>query len=201
MKNIVSERLFAARKRKALTQKEAASQLGISQALLSHYEKGIRDCNPAFLANAAVYYDVSADYLLGLSDKPRDTDAVFSDAELPLDGEPSAQTVYRALVMFAKEAEKISPACGKQTLAAYALCLYKLLAALPADISPVKVGNDADFLANIAEATCLQALTRLFSKENAAPQLPLCVKTAAEQAEKQMRASVAALDNRLDALL
>ena len=32
------------RKEKGITQKQAAEQLGVSQALLSHYEKGIREC-------------------------------------------------------------------------------------------------------------------------------------------------------------
>lgn len=39
--------------------------MGISQALLSHYEKGIRECGLDFLVKTAEYYDVSCDYLLG----------------------------------------------------------------------------------------------------------------------------------------
>ena len=53
------------RKEKKLTQKEAAEQLGISQALLSHYEKGIRECGLEFVVKAADFYGVSCDYLLG----------------------------------------------------------------------------------------------------------------------------------------
>ena len=53
------------RKERGLSQKQAASDLGISQALLSHYEKGIRECGLDFLCKAADYYEVSADYLLG----------------------------------------------------------------------------------------------------------------------------------------
>ena len=53
------------RKEKGISQKEAASQLGVSQALLSHYEKGIRECGLDFLIRAADFYGVSADYLLG----------------------------------------------------------------------------------------------------------------------------------------
>lgn len=53
------------RKEKKLTQKEAAESLGISQALLSHYEKGIRECGLGFVVKAAEYYGVSCDYLLG----------------------------------------------------------------------------------------------------------------------------------------
>lgn len=53
------------RKERGLSQKQVASDLGISQALLSHYEKGIRECGLDFLVKTAEYYDVSADYLLG----------------------------------------------------------------------------------------------------------------------------------------
>lgn len=55
------------RKEKKISQKVAAADLNVSQALLSHYEKGIRECGLAFVVKAAKYYDVSADYLLGLS--------------------------------------------------------------------------------------------------------------------------------------
>ena len=58
------------RKEKGISQKEAANQLGVSQALLSHYEKGIRECGLDFLVRAADFYGVSADYLLGRSADP-----------------------------------------------------------------------------------------------------------------------------------
>lgn len=53
------------RKKKGVSQKQAAFDLGISQALLSHYEKGIRECGLDFLITLSNYYDVSIDYLLG----------------------------------------------------------------------------------------------------------------------------------------
>lgn len=53
------------RKEKNLSQKQAALELGISQALLSHYEKGIRECGLDFVVKVAEYYNVSCDYLLG----------------------------------------------------------------------------------------------------------------------------------------
>lgn len=58
------------RKEKKISQKQAASDLGISQSLLSHYEKGIRECGLEFLVKAADYYSVSCDYLLGRSPEP-----------------------------------------------------------------------------------------------------------------------------------
>ena len=58
------------RKERKITQKQASIDLGISQALLSHYEKGIRECGLNFLVKCADYYDVSCDYLLGRSPEP-----------------------------------------------------------------------------------------------------------------------------------
>ena len=55
------------RKEQGITQKQAAADLGVSQALLSHYEKGIRECGLDFVIRVADYYDVSCDYLLGRS--------------------------------------------------------------------------------------------------------------------------------------
>jgi len=55
------------RKEKGISQKNAAAELFISQALLSHYEKGIRECGLDFLVRCADYYNVSCDYLLGRS--------------------------------------------------------------------------------------------------------------------------------------
>jgi len=55
------------RKERGLSQKQAALELGVSQALLSHYEKGIRECGLDFVVKIADYYQVSCDYLLGRS--------------------------------------------------------------------------------------------------------------------------------------
>lgn len=59
--------ITATRRRRGISQKQAALELGISQSLLSHYEKGIRECNLDFLVKLSEYYGVSCDYLLGHS--------------------------------------------------------------------------------------------------------------------------------------
>lgn len=55
------------RRAKGISQKKAADELGISPALLSHYENGIRECGLDFLLRLSEYYLVSCDYLLGKS--------------------------------------------------------------------------------------------------------------------------------------
>ena len=53
------------RQEKGVSQRAAAAELGISQALMSHYENGIREPGLSFVVKACDYYGVSADYLLG----------------------------------------------------------------------------------------------------------------------------------------
>lgn len=76
MNNDFARIITLLRKEKKLSQKQAADDLGISQALLSHYEKGIRECGLDFVVKAADYYHVTCDYLLG-----RTTERSFEDSD------------------------------------------------------------------------------------------------------------------------
>lgn len=69
------------RKERGLSQRQAANDLGISQSLLSHYEKGTRECGLEFITKCADYYDVSCDYLLGRA--PDKTGAKLTVDDLP----------------------------------------------------------------------------------------------------------------------
>ena len=60
-----SRTLSLLRQERGVSQRTAAGALGISQALLSHYENGIREPGLAFVVRACDYYGVSADFLLG----------------------------------------------------------------------------------------------------------------------------------------
>ena len=62
-----SEVFAALRREKQLSQRKVASDLKISQALLSHYENGLREPRLEFVVKACEYYGVSADYILGRS--------------------------------------------------------------------------------------------------------------------------------------
>lgn len=61
-------KLSELRKERGISQKKAAADLGISQALLSHYEKGIRECGLDFVIRCSEYYGITTDYLLGVSE-------------------------------------------------------------------------------------------------------------------------------------
>ena len=83
MKSDFPRVLSLLRKEKGISQKDAAKELGVSQALLSHYEKGIRECGLDFLIRAADFYGVSADYLLGRSADPEGMTLTVEDIPEP----------------------------------------------------------------------------------------------------------------------
>jgi len=60
-----SRSLALLRKERGVSQRMAAQSLGVSQALLSHYETWAREPGLAFVSQACAYYEVSADFLLG----------------------------------------------------------------------------------------------------------------------------------------
>lgn len=70
MERDFSHTMSELRKARGLSQRKAAADLKISQALLSHYENGAREPGLGFVCRACRYYGVSADYLLGLVDEP-----------------------------------------------------------------------------------------------------------------------------------
>ena len=89
------ETLSALRKGRNISQRQAAADLGISQALLSHYENGAREPGLGFVCRACDYYGVTADYLLGRSAHPgdvslRDTKQFLSELRDLLDRAESA---------------------------------------------------------------------------------------------------------------
>lgn len=65
MRSDFSRIISILRKERNISQKQASDDLEISQALLSHYEKGAREPKLSFVIRVADYYNVSCDYLLG----------------------------------------------------------------------------------------------------------------------------------------
>ncbi|MBE6584350.1 MAG: helix-turn-helix transcriptional regulator [Ruminococcaceae bacterium] len=54
-----------------LTQKQMAKALNCSQQAYSNYELGQRDIPTDMLIKLALFYNVSTDYILGISDNPK----------------------------------------------------------------------------------------------------------------------------------
>ena len=110
---------------KELTQGELAKILGITQDSISLWEKGKRIPDTPYIAKLAAYFDVSTDYLLGLSDEYEGTgkSAPTAPAALPLD-ESELLRNYRALSY-----------AGKARVAAYTDLLREQEEGAPAKIS------------------------------------------------------------------
>ena len=124
------------RREKKISQRTAAGDLGVSQALLSHYENGLREPGLGFVVRAADYYGVSCDYLLGRS-MARDGGAVSAvrmheaAAETEQAGE-SISALYRKLIINSSAllfeiAEKAGSEQLSEEIAHYlSLAIYKV---------------------------------------------------------------------------
>ncbi|MBQ8747087.1 MAG: helix-turn-helix transcriptional regulator [Clostridia bacterium] len=65
------ENIRALREDRDITQKQVATYLHCSQQVYSNYELGQRDIPTDILIKLAEYYDVSVDFLLGLTENPK----------------------------------------------------------------------------------------------------------------------------------
>ena len=156
---VFSKNLRKLREDKKISQKSAAASLGVSQALLSHYEKGIRECGLAFLARAAKYYGVTTDFMLGLSAEQPDLIKLADDKK---DGYTySVSVLYKNLIIHALtyifdsmkdlKYKDVSVLSGKYLmLAIYRLCgiLYGGLDK-PANLSERHIISELEYIIEI----------------------------------------------------
>ena len=103
MKSDFPRILTLLRKEKGISQKNAAAELGISQALLSHYEKGIRECGLDFLVRCADFYGVSCDYLLGRSPDRQGSTITVEDIPDPESTGPENRVIGAVLPVLNKK--------------------------------------------------------------------------------------------------
>ena len=78
MNAVFAQRLAQLRRAAGVSQRQAAADLNVSQALLSHYEKGIREPGLDFVVRAADYYNVPCDLLLGRSEPAKQSSTIAS---------------------------------------------------------------------------------------------------------------------------
>lgn len=65
---VTAERLRALREEKGIKRQQLADDLGITRASLEYYEKGKRKPNIEMIAKIANRFNISVDYLLGITD-------------------------------------------------------------------------------------------------------------------------------------
>lgn len=67
---ILGKRIKYLREKRGLSQKQLAQFLGITNVQLSRYESGDRKPEPETITQFASFFEVTTDYLLGISDVP-----------------------------------------------------------------------------------------------------------------------------------
>lgn len=65
---VFSERLRELRQEKGLSMKQLAKELNTTDAAISNWENGINEPKISYVKSIAIYFEVSTDYLLGISD-------------------------------------------------------------------------------------------------------------------------------------
>lgn len=70
--NILQKRLYDLRTDNDLKQSDVAKKLNISQQYYSEYEKGNRELPIRHLKTLCEYYNISADYILGYTNTPKE---------------------------------------------------------------------------------------------------------------------------------
>lgn len=68
MENKIASRIYELRKQMNLSQSELAKNIGASQKAIDFWEKGINEPKASYIISLAKFFDVSADFLLGLED-------------------------------------------------------------------------------------------------------------------------------------
>lgn len=111
MKAQFSDILGMLRHERGISQRGAAADLGVSQALLSHYENGIREPGLPFVIKVCNYYGVSADFLLGIEairGGETNSDTIFKN--LKADDNPNVQMFANSVDLIFKILEKVGSA-------------------------------------------------------------------------------------------
>lgn len=69
--NMIYHRIRNLREDNDLTQQKIADELNINRRTYAAYENGINSMSPETLIKIAKFYNVSVDYILGLTDNPK----------------------------------------------------------------------------------------------------------------------------------
>ena len=166
-----SANLSTLRKEKGISQKDAADALGISQALLSHYEKGIRECSLDFVKKASAYYDVTADFLLGLSDNKHTFHELLSQEDIPSDSRLNAKTLFRCILYLSEAAEKSGDNAQFFFDNYFSLCVRKYLSVVQKEEKHTRYLCDM-LLAELTDETSVQP-----TEKTPMPEEPLSLNT------------------------
>lgn len=69
MERNYSKIIYELRKGRAMSQAELAKVVGVTQKAIDFWEKGINEPKASYIVAMAKFFDVTADYLLGIKDE------------------------------------------------------------------------------------------------------------------------------------
>ena len=69
MERNYSKIIYELRKGRAMSQYQLAKVVGVTQKAIDFWEKGINEPKASYIVAMAKFFDVSADYLLGIKDE------------------------------------------------------------------------------------------------------------------------------------
>ncbi len=190
-----------------MSQKNVAADLGISQALLSHYENGIRECSLEFVVKVADYYNVTTDYLLGKSkSKYGFTDQLDLSVEMPSDHYPCIATSFRAACALREllgECDTLPAESRYSTSRLYAISIFRILiyGMMIGKIPPkwINVEGDDDLVeyAQAVEAVVNRILDVPLKRSvmsNRNVDMPACLKTLIDEAQETFADNIRSLE-------
>jgi len=192
MNGVFHQNLGSLRRKRRLSQRQVAGDLYISQALLSHYENGIREPGLDFVNRACTYYGVTADFLLGRTEADM-AGALSEDSE----GEVklNARTLI-ALLQAVSEPEQTE--LMDSTLRCFGAIAYRLLrhmasadteaASLDLIVPDNRMTALADMEYFLAEVQFLDCLEQLAAQSEGTPKRLL---------PEQMEALLVSLDKQI----
>ena len=165
------------RKERHLNQRTAAAALHISQALLSHYENGLREPGLGFVDAACSYYGVSADYLLGRSEIRASFSHVSLSPALRRMTENGAQALL-ALLEGLEDAPEAQKERAEQLTTA---CIYQMLRPLEGEEQP------GDAALSAAAIRLIQERLRAEGGEGLHLKVPEALRARAEEELSRLR--------------
>lgn len=98
----MESRIKQLREKRGLIQEILAAELGITQQMLSKYERDVTFIKVDILKKIAVYFNVTTDYLLGLSEVKRDLQGQMKVNET-LDEDYDLVEIYKNLDKYDQE--------------------------------------------------------------------------------------------------